>query len=163
MKRCSIVLVSGMVCLAMAASSSAQTFVFPIDASQVVMPTSTSTASGTGNVTYNPGTMMLNWNITFSGLTSAQTAAHFHGAAMPGMNAGAQVGIGVGSPAIGSAPLTMLQATDLLAGRWYVNIHTTNFPGGEIRGQVVPEPASLVLIGLAGVVVLKRVRRRRHR
>ncbi|MCH8805516.1 MAG: CHRD domain-containing protein [Planctomycetes bacterium] len=158
MKQCSVVLMAGMVCLAMATSSSAQTFVFPIDASQVVMPMSTSTASGTGNVTYNPGTMMLNWNITFSGLTSAQTAAHFHGPAPFGVNAGVQVGIGVGSPALGNAPITTAQATDLLNGLWYVNIHTTNFPGGEIRGQVVPEPSTLAMMGLAAVAVLRRRR-----
>ena len=137
----------------------AQTFVFPIDASQVVMPPSTSTASGIGNVTYNPGTMMLNWNITFSGLTSAQTAAHFHGAAMPGMNAGVQVGIGVGSPAIGSAPITALQAAGLLNGLWYVNIHTTNFPGGEIRGQVVPAPGAVGLLAGFGLLAMSRRRR----
>ncbi len=38
----------------------------------------------------------------------------------------------------------------LLAGNTYLNIHTVNFPGGEIRGQLaVPEPATLALLGLA--------------
>jgi hypothetical protein len=39
----------------------------------------------------------------------------------------------------------------MAAGQTYFNIHTTNFPGGEIRGQLaaVPEPATFVLAGLA--------------
>jgi hypothetical protein len=47
---------------------------------------------------------------------------------------------------------------DLLAGLWYVNIHTDEHPGGEIRGQIlpvgVPEPmgAVLMLVGVAGLV-----------
>jgi hypothetical protein len=40
------------------------------------------------------------------------------------------------SPAEGSATLTDAQASDLLAGKLYVNIHTAANPGGEIRGQV---------------------------
>jgi hypothetical protein len=40
------------------------------------------------------------------------------------------------SPFEGSATLTDAQATDLLAGRWYVNVHTKANKGGEIRGQV---------------------------
>ena len=40
------------------------------------------------------------------------------------------------SPFEGTATLTEAQAADLLAGRWYVNIHTASYPGGELRGQV---------------------------
>ena len=40
------------------------------------------------------------------------------------------------SPIKGEATLTDAQAADLLAGRWYVNVHTRAHPGGEIRGQV---------------------------
>ena len=40
------------------------------------------------------------------------------------------------SPFEGSATLTEAQATDLLAGKWYVNVHTEANKGGEIRGQV---------------------------
>jgi len=40
------------------------------------------------------------------------------------------------SPAQGSAALTDAQSADLLAGRYYINIHTAANPAGEIRGQV---------------------------
>ena len=56
--------------------------------------------------------------------------------------------------------LTEPQEAELLAGRYYVNIHTTNNSGGELRGfLVVPEPASatLILISAAGLIA------RRHR
>lgn len=159
MKHCSVVLMAGMFCLAMATPASAQifNFVFPIDAAQQVPPNG-SPGTGIGDVTYNQGTGNLDWNITFSGLTSTQTAAHFHGPAPFGVNAGIQVPIGVGSPAIGSAPITAAQGADLLNGLWYVNIHTQMFPGGEIRGQVVPEPSTLAMMGLAAVAVLRRRR-----
>jgi hypothetical protein len=40
------------------------------------------------------------------------------------------------SPIKGSATLTEAQATDLVAGRYYFNVHTAANPGGELRGQV---------------------------
>ena len=36
-------------------------------------------------------------------------------------------------------PLTAAQVADLMAGKWYVNIHTAANKGGEIRGQLMPK------------------------
>jgi hypothetical protein len=70
-------------------------------------------------------------------LSGAATAAHFHGPADPGKNAGVAVPITPNtSPLEGSTTLTDAQAADLQAGRWYVNVHTAANPGGEIRGQL---------------------------
>jgi CHRD domain len=89
-------------------------------------------------VTFDPQTKKLTWKVTYSGLTGPATAAHFHGPAEPGKNAGVVVPIQniATSPAEGSATLTDAQAADLTAGRYYVNVHTAANPGGEIRGQV---------------------------
>jgi hypothetical protein len=50
---------------------------------------------------------------------------------------------------------------DLFAGNLYINIHTTEFPGGEIRGQIIPEPSTLLLLGSAFAVLALTRRRRR--
>jgi len=98
-------------------------------------------SKGTGNadVTYDTTTKMITWRVTFDNLTGPATAAHFHGPAAPGANAGVALLIGNNptSPATGSATLDDAKAADLMAGRWYVNVHTAANRGGEIRGQVV--------------------------
>jgi hypothetical protein len=106
---------------------------------QEVPPTS---SKGTGLVTATldpDGTF--HWNVDYGGLTGPATAAHFHGPAAPGTNAGVVVNIGgqgLASPMQGAAHLDGAQIGDLVAGRWYVNIHTAANPNGEIRGQIVP-------------------------
>src|SRR3990172_6120098 len=72
------------------------------------------------------------------------TLTHFHGPAMPGVDAGIQVTIGdLVTPSTGSAMITEAQESDLLAGLYYINYHTNACPGGEIRGQVSMTAASV--------------------
>jgi hypothetical protein len=108
-----------------------------LDGKSEVPPTNT-TGKGIADIDYDPATKKLSWKVTYSGLSGPATAAHFHGPAEPGKNAGVAVAIpnASSSPAEGSATLTDAQAADLTAGRYYVNIHTAANPGGEIRGQV---------------------------
>ena len=101
-------------------------------------PPNTSAATGTADIDWDAATKKLSWKLTYSGLSGPATAAHFHGPAEPGKNAGVAVAIpnATSSPVEGSATLTDAQAADLAAGKYYVNVHTAANPGGEIRGQV---------------------------
>ena len=99
------------------------------------VPPTGSPAVAQGTVTLDTATNTVSWNISHTGLQGTHTASHFHKGAI-GQNGGIEVNIGTGNPIVGSAPITGTQATDLIAGLWYVNLHTTAFPGGEIRGQI---------------------------
>jgi CHRD domain-containing protein len=136
--------------LALPSRSQAATTQFKADLqpSSEVPPNST-TGSGSVTATFDPGTKVLTWNGTYSGTSGAVTAAHIHGPAAAGQNAGvvfwiSQKAPGPGEPAppfpspfSGSATLSDAQASDLMAGLYYVNIHTKANPGGELRGQLV--------------------------
>lgn len=121
-----------------------------------------SPGTGSATMTYDDVSGLFSWDISWSGLTAPETIMHFHGPGAPGANAGIQVDFGAlsgtSSPSIGSTSISVAQAGDLLAGLWYINIHTTAFPTGEIRGQVVPEPSTLLLAlgGTAGLLLLRR-------
>lgn len=106
-------------------------------ASQV--PSNDSKATGALTASYDTATKKLTYNVTYTGLSGPATAAHFHGPADAKANAGVAVGakdVAV-SPIKGEATLTDAQAADLAAGKWYFNIHTEKYKGGEIRGQVM--------------------------
>ena len=88
---------------------------------------------------YNEGTRGLTWKVYYTGTSGPATAAHIHGPADKDGNAGVVMPLAQGappSPMTGSATLTEAQAADLLAGKWYVNIHTQANPSGELRGQI---------------------------
>jgi hypothetical protein len=103
------------------------------------VPPNTAAGTGTADLDYDAASKKLSWKITYSGLSGPATAAHFHGPAAAGANAGVKVPIANPgtSPVEGSATLTDEQAADLVAGKYYINIHTAAHAGGEIRGQVM--------------------------
>jgi hypothetical protein len=127
--------------LALATPSMAEMVNFKADlkaASEV--PPNDSKGSGPMTVTYDTASKKLSYKGSYSGLTGPATAAHFHGPAEPGNNAGVQIPVfsdaTAKSPFEGEATLTDAQASDLMAGKWYFNVHTAANKGGEIRGQV---------------------------
>lgn len=128
-----------------------------INQAQEVPPTG-SGGSGTAAVTYDDVTGQLSWNISWGGLTGPATGMHFHGNAPIGVNAGVQVDIGaisgLNSPSIGNTNITAVQGQNLLNGLWYINIHTGQFPGGEIRGQVLAGSVAVEEATWSGVKAL---------
>ena len=100
------------------------------------VPPNSSSASGQAVIKLDGDT--LSWSIAYSGMTGPVTAAHFHGPAAAGANAGVVLPFAgnLGSPITGSKQLTPAQILQLQSGLWYINLHTAANPGGELRGQV---------------------------
>jgi CHRD domain len=102
------------------------------------VPPNGSPASGTAEATFDTTSKQLTYTITYKDLTGPALGAHFHGPVEAGKNAGIVLPFKtVQSPIQGSATLTDEQAADLLAGKWYANVHTAANPGGELRGQMM--------------------------
>ena len=103
-----------------------------------MVPPTTSAATGEVDAYLDEKTNKFSWTIKYAGLTGEATAAHFHGPALVGENAGPALPIvgSLASPIKGEAILSNEQKADLLANKWYLNVHTAANPDGEIRGQV---------------------------
>ena len=102
------------------------------------VPPNTSPASGKAVATLDTDSKVLSYSVTYADLSGPALGAHFHGPTDSGKNAGIVLPFKtVQSPIEGTATLTENQAADLLAGKWYANIHTSANPGGELRGQMM--------------------------
>lgn len=103
---------------------------------------------------------------SFSNLSGATTVAHIHGLSGPGVGSSPiltlniPLGVTAGSIA-GSGSFSPANVAGMLNGLTYINIHTSTFGGGEIRGQnlLVPEPGVPALFGLGGLILSRRVRK----
>ena len=141
------------------------TYNFGLDGSQEV-PSVATPGYGFATVTLDTASGLLTWDVQYFDLLTPSTAAHFHGPALPGVNAGVQVNMGGGATfgvtsgvLVGSTTINATQIQQVLDGLWYINVHTTGHPGGEIRGQVVPAPGVLTLLGIGALAGVRRRRR----
>ncbi|HPK32942.1 MAG TPA: CHRD domain-containing protein [Ottowia sp.] len=118
-------------------NASLVTFSTRMDGDSAVPPTR---SAGTGELDalYDTRSHLLRWKAKWSGLSAPITAVQFHAPGEIGQTAPpTMVWPGPFGPTYeGRATLTNQQATDLLSGRWYVNVYTANYPAGEIRGQL---------------------------
>jgi hypothetical protein len=124
------------------ARAAVKQFIALLNAGQEV-PATDSAALGVAHLTYDTQTKMLCYSISYSDLESGQNdelQSHFHGPAAAGQNAPVLFAIlQVGTPKSGCVgPLEKDQKKALLKGELYINVHTNQFPNGEIRGQVLP-------------------------
>ena len=105
------------------------------------VPPNDTGGTGTVQATLDTDAKAFSWTIEYSGLTGDATAAHFHGPAAADANAPPVVPIegNLVSPIAGTATLTDAQIADLQNGMWYFNVHTAQYPDGEIRGQLTAQ------------------------
>jgi len=143
-------------------------------------PANASPATGFASFTVDTVALTINENISFSGLTAPDTAAHIHCCVPIGGNTGVATAVpvlpgfpvGVTSGTYANQMFSLLDPAfynpafitanggtvfsaepvflaGLLSGQAYFNIHDANFPGGEVRAFLTPEPGTLILVGLA--------------
>jgi hypothetical protein len=118
------------------------------------VPTNGSVATGRGQVTINTATNILSYNITHN--VVGENAAHIHGPAARGANAGVLVGLPAGPTKVGTWNYLEAQEADILNGLTYINIHSGAFGAGEIRGQIVfddslpPQDRDTILVSSLG-------------
>lgn len=101
-------------------------------------PTS-SDATGTASFTLERDTLRLTWEVTFDGLTSAPTGLHVHGPVPAEGLAPAIFPLaedGFVTPVVGERVLSIGEVAIFIQNLAYVNLHTSRYPEGEIRGTV---------------------------
>jgi hypothetical protein len=116
-------------------------FMTTLDGAQETPPVPTQ-GMGLGYFEISPGMNMMSYQVVFSGLSGAPTAAHFHKAPV-GISGGVVVNLADSMTAneikgsLSGTNLTKAFIMDAIAGKIYINVHTPAYSGGEIRGQIV--------------------------
>lgn len=136
--------------LAFAAPSMAQTTFSCFLNGTNEVPPNASGAVGSCVVVLNAAQTQVSITCQFVNLVGVYTASHLHGPAGPGVNAGVQVGfVSPAAPWVFAnanhdgtltnflAAITPAQVGMLTSGTMYANVHSNQFPGGEVRGQMV--------------------------
>jgi hypothetical protein len=101
------------------------------------------TAFGCGRFEVDTAANTVCFHIVFTPLPSGETVAHIHGPAASGATAPPKFTLPAGNPKIGTWNYLESDEADILAGNMYVNVHSNDFPSGEIRGQMVDMVATL--------------------
>jgi uncharacterized repeat protein (TIGR01451 family) len=105
-------------------------------------PPNNSTATGTATLLLSPDEQTARVSLNFSGLSSAETAAHIHGPGAPGVIAPILFPLTNGNVSDFLISLTPTDVQNLKNGLLYINVHSSNFPNGEIRGQFATSPSA---------------------
>ncbi len=105
-------------------------------------PPSQGHGAGLAELTLDTDSKLLNWRVTYSGLSGPVTGAHFKGPPEPGATVMSTMDFqqSLISPIISSARLNDIEIGDLRAGLWSVNLLTAKNPKGEIRGDLEQGP-----------------------
>ena len=116
------------------AAMATETYTATLSPNEEVPPAADSKGSGMYEMKLDIKTNEFTWKMSHGGMTGPATAAHIHGPAAKGANAGVVVPL---QGMEGKGKLTQAQYGDLAAGLYYVNVHSAKYPGGEIRGQLM--------------------------
>ncbi len=139
--------------LAISVPSLAQTTYVAVLTGASEVPMNPSSATGNATVVLNAAQTQVSISCQFQNLLGTYTASHLHAPGPIGVNAAVIIGfVSPGAPWVFSnanhngtlvnflAAITPVQVGYLNSGQVYANVHSTVFPGGEIRGQMGAQP-----------------------
>lgn len=166
-----------------AARAETFTFNFGVDGSQEVPNPNSTNAVGAASLVYDTDTKLFDLDLQVFGIGLDElqhvgangTPVHIHNAPagvngpividLGFFNSFVDDGFGI-SYTVFDRPFgglqgginSNIQANEdaLFAGNLYLNVHTHDFPGGQIRGQIVPEPAALAVLLLGAFAYSRR-------